>query len=180
MGITYPEYNIPDTAINTILKVVEQVKSQFTPDKQANLTHRPLRPNELATLQTLANRVYHHKASATTFENILRDGTNIVILTVPTGRAIVFFGWIFIDDPALPLGLDGVARIKINGVVKNEVCTKLIDVQDGHMLLTLDQIVIARQQTTVEVQVKGASTADNIIIFPLAYVVGPKNQLDVT
>lgn len=180
MGAVYPQIQIPDSAINTVLKIVEDIKATFPPDKQRNLTHRPMRPNEIQTTFTTETRVYHHKASATTFQNILRDGTNVANITVPTGSAFVLFGWIFIENLETPLGFNGVARIKVNGVIKNEVSTKLIDVQPNKMLLTLDQIVVAEQQSILELQVKGSSSADNIIIYPLGYRIGPKNQLDVT
>jgi hypothetical protein len=184
MGVAYPIYHVSDRVINSLFDILDRVKSKFPPDKQGNLTHRPIRPDDLdPTNLTVDTRMWITDIqAANTWEPIGNaGGYTPTARTVPTGNAFVIWGWIGIDGATTigaAAGSGPVARVKINSVIKNEVALDLVYSQPDKMLLTLDQVCVAYENSTIACQVKGADTAD-AVIFPLGYRIGPKEQLDV-
>jgi hypothetical protein len=88
----------------------------------------------------------------------------------------------YLTRDKLTIGKSAVLRIKVNGVIKHEISAWLVNKTPGHMRLTLDQIIVATENAELLFEVKspdgGAAGAG--IIFPLAYKIGPANQLDVS
>ena len=190
MGMAYPQYFLNPEQLALINQIVEKIKADnFTQDQLKRITHRPLRPEELNTSLTMDTRVYNMTMTAASAWSKLCADAAAAAITVPTGSVYLLFGWIVVDQIAeqtqasaadwLTIGLDAVGQIKVNGVLRNEVCLKLVDKNPNNMILTLDQIVVATEQTTLLVQAKGTDNGE-AIVFPLAYRIGPKSQLDVT
>lgn len=193
MGMAYPQYFMNPEQLALINQIVEKIKADnFTIEQLKRITHRPLRPEEINTALTMDTRVYDMMVDNATYEWHMpcADDTAAAAIVVPTGSVYLLFGWIVIDTIAnqtqvtapadwVTIGLESVGQIKVNGVLRNEVCIKLVDMQPNHMVLTLDQIVVATEQTNLLIQVKGKDEGE-ALVFPLAYRIGPKSQLDVT
>lgn len=190
MGMAYPQYFMNPEQLALINQIVEKIKADnFTIEQLKRITHRPLRPEELYATLTMDTRTYKMTMiAAAAWSHLCHDGAAAAIV-VPTGSVYLLFGWIVVDTIAdqtqttaanwLTIGLDAVGQIKVNGVLRNEVALKLIDMNPNHMVLTLDQIVVATEQTNLLVQAKGTDNGE-AVVFPLAYRIGPKSQLDVT
>ena len=195
MGLAYPQYYLNPEQLALINQIVEKIKADnFTASQLKRITHRPLRPEELNTALTIDTRRYNVILDNDTitglWHKLCATDTAAADVVVPTGSVYLIFGWIVVDQEAqqtqvtspadwLTIGLNSVGQIKVNGVLRNEVCIKLVDMQPNHAVLTLDQIVVATEQTNLLVQVKGTDEGE-AIVFPLAYRIGPKSQLDVT
>lgn len=95
MGITYPQYNISEHIQNTILDILEKVeREQFPNARPGEITHRPIRPNEIYTTFTTETRHYYTSSIGTTFQKLLGASNAI---TVPAGIVYLVVGWIVID-----------------------------------------------------------------------------------
>jgi len=195
MGLAYPQYYLNPEQLALINQIVEKIKADnFTADQLKRITHRPLRPEELNTSLTMDTRRYNVILDNGTITGLWHmlcaTDTAAANIVVPTGSVYLIFGWICVDQEAqqtqvtsakdwLTIGLESVGQVKVNGVLRNEICIKLVDMQPNHAVLTLDQIVVATEQTNLLVQVKGTDEGE-AIVFPLAYRIGPKSQLDVS
>lgn len=180
MGMAYPQYELDDKILNTVLDLVERVKQEnFPKEKLGGITFRPLRPEEVNPSFTVDTRVYDSTATGKIYERILGATQDFI---VPTGSVYVFLGWIIIQDPVAGFDLSSVVRLLVEGVVRNEVNLWLISIMENNSLLTLDQIVVAAENTRLAIQFKNPTTGAgaHAIIFPLAYRIGPRSQLDVS
>ena len=190
MGMAYPQYFMNPEQLALVNTIVDKIKADnFTADQLKRITHRPLRPEELNPALTMDTRTYKMTMQAAGAWGKLCADLAAADIVVPTGSVYLLFGWICVDTAAfqtqaaaadwLTIGLEAVGQIKVNGVLRNEVALKLVDQNPNQMILTLDQIVVATEQTNLLVQAKGIDNGE-AIIFPLAYRIGPKSQLDVT
>lgn len=143
--------------------------------KIADLTIRPIRPEEINNGLTVATRIYNSVIAAVN-TRILGAAADAI---VRTGSVYVFFGWFVIEDPTgvNRLGLNSVGQIVVEGVVKNEIALPSAFQSPDHMVWTFDQMVIIGEQTSFTIQARGAAAGQGII-YPLGYRIGPKSQLD--
>lgn len=194
MGMAYPQYGLTDEQLATIRRVIKEIKDEyFRPEDLPKITHRPLRASELNTALTADTRTYYTVLDNTTITGlwhmVCATDTAAASITVPTGSVYLILGWIFIDwaqwieggvdATALSFGLNSVGQVKVNGVLKNETALPIVSRAQNNMILTLDQIVVAPEQSELLVQVKGTDEGQ-ALVFPLAYRIGPKSQLDVS
>lgn len=190
MGIAYPTYYLSEKEKSLIKQIVEKVKGDnFATAQLKKITHRPMRPEEIYDTLTTDTRVYDMTlTAASAWSHLCHDAASAAI-TVPTGSVYLIFGWIVVEREAMQtqttaadwkrIGLEAVGQIKVNGVLRNEVALKLVEKSPNHCLITWDQIVVAAEQTTLLIQAKGQDDGE-ALIFPLAYRIGPKSQLDVS
>lgn len=177
MGFVIPPYNIDPRVYDKIMSDLAGImKDKFPAEKQRELTYRPLRPEEINAALTTATRIYNSVIGAA-FTRILGAAADA---SVKTGSVYVFFGWIVIDDPTgvNPLGINGVVQLIVEGAIRAEMALEIINQQPGKCMVTLDQEVVLVENTTFTIQAKGLAGGVGII-FPLAFRIGPKSQLDI-
>jgi len=193
MGIAYPQYFMNPEQLALINQIVEKIKADnFTIEQLKRITHRPLRAEELNTSLTLNTRVYKTILDNGTitglWHKLCATDTAAAEVVVPTGSVYLIFGWICINSDTemaptvaeyFTIGEESVGQIKVNGVLRNELALLIAHNAPNHCILTLDQIVVATEQTNLLVQMKGKDEGE-CLVFPLAYRIGPKSQLDVT
>jgi hypothetical protein len=181
MGIGYPHYSINQVVNDTVIKLLDEITAEAFQGKDLNrITRRPIRPEEINVALAVATRIYNTTAITAAYLNVLNAAAAAV---VPAGSIIVFLGWIVIDDPANPIGQDCVVRVLINGVVRQECCASLVNLQENNALLLLDQVCIAEENSNFNCQIKcptNAAAGANAIAYPLAFRIGPREQLDVS
>ncbi len=179
MGFVVPPFNLDPRQYDRIYDTIAQViADKFDEKKRADITWRPMRPEEINATLTPATRVYNSGPLAATgvYQRILGG---IATPAVLTGSVYVFFGWIFIDDPLgiAPIGTGGVVQLQVQGTPRAEAALYPIQVNGQHVLLTWDQIVIIGEQTTFDILFKGLIGGVGIV-YPLAFRLGPHSQLD--
>ncbi len=180
MGFFYPIYNIPPSLIDNIIDKCDQIVAKYWTDEKsrANVTYRPLRPNEINIAFTPATRVYDTTKTVVGYERILGAAADII---VPTGSMYAIFGWLVIDDPTSSIGFDAVGQILVDTVIRNEIALMPINVQPGNVMLTLEQTIVAEQNQSLAIQFKSPVNAvAHAIVYPIGVRIGPKNQLDVS
>jgi len=181
MGVEYPHYELPPYIISQILELLDVIKKEnFPASKLKEITYRPLRPDEINKALTIETRVYNTTKTAVGYERILGATED---LKVKTGSIYIFLGWICIDDPtgAQPMGLGATGQILVEGVLRNEVDLSYVNAQENNGQLTLSQVIVANEDTSVRIQVKTPKNATaELIAYPYAIRMGPKAQLDVT
>jgi hypothetical protein len=179
MGIVIPYYGVSDSLMDYMMALVGTAIKKHWADAKVEISYRPIRPNEIYTGFTSETRHYNTAnmvVASGTFDHILST-SNTSAITVEAGCGYIVLGWICIDSNVKNTGF---ARVKVDGVVKNEVLLQLVDEQDTHMLPTLDQVVVVTENQTLLFEVSGAETTPDAMIYPLCYKIGPKSQLDVT
>jgi len=180
MGMAYPQYELDNKILSTVLDLVEKVKIEnFPKEKLGGITFRPIRPEEINPALTVDTRIYDTTTVGKVYERILGA---IIDFIVPTGSVMIFLGWIIIQDPLAAFGLDAVIRLLVEGVVRNEVSLWLPAIMENNSLLTLDQVVVAAENTRLRIEVKNPAVGAgaHAIAYPLAYRIGPRSQLDVS
>lgn len=179
MGFAIPFYNL-DISIqakveNLIKKIINE---NFSKDRIPSITYRPIRPDEINDALTINTRVYDTTKTGTGFERIIGAANDLV---VRTGSIYVFLGWIVVDDATASIGMDSVARIMVDGVLRNEIAPYTVNLMENNAMLTLDQIVVATEDTHVTIEFNSPSNATaHAIVYPLAFRIGPKAQLNVS
>lgn len=80
------------------------------------------------------------------------------------------------------IGSSAVLTVEVNDVLKSELSAWLVEKSPGHMLLTLDQIVVATENSKLAFKIRApdGDNAANAIVYPLCYKIGPASQLDVS
>lgn len=136
----------------------------------ATLAYRPMRSSDLLVTLTADTRIYHTVMGVA--YNFLVGAT--AGIRVPAGQAWLFLGWMAISDVNTPMGVGAVGRIRISETMKQECSLSLVEVQENHMMLCLEQFCFARENELVEIQVKdptGLGVALGMV-FPIAIVIG--------
>lgn len=164
-----------------VLAVLEEIKRDpdiFNEDP-SNIGYRPLRPDEINIAFMPATRVYTTTAITAAYFRILNAATDV---TVPANSVYVSFGWYVLEDPTQPLGQDSVLQVLLNNVLAQEVAAYVVQTQENHELILLNQVVVAEENNVVRWQIKCPTNGPNAagIIYPFAFRIGRKSTIGVT
>lgn len=178
MGMAYPQYELDSKILNKILELVQAtINDNWAEGRRQNITFRPLRPEEINETLTPETRIYASTATLKTYERVLGATASF---RVKTGSVYLFLGWIGIQDATTPMDLSTSVRLRVDGVTRNEVSLALVNQMENNALLTLDQVVVANEDSFIDIEFKDLTGVGTAIVYPLAYRIGPKAQLDVS
>jgi len=178
MSLELPIYNIPIELINQVEETINRVIAEnFSSAEQAELTYRPIRPEELNESLTMETRTYVTTLTGgTTWDRILNATADI---KPPVGSVYLFMGWFVVEDPSHPIGLDCIGRIYISNVLQDETLLSLVNLQENNLYIKFKNIIVVKPNTTISIQIKGTA-GGKAIIYPFAFRIGPKAQLNPT
>lgn len=153
---------------------LRQVQAQNPSVPADKIGYRPLRFSDFVKLENVTPA-----ASSLSYSWTIGAGSQTILtFTVPTAYVIGITGWWGSGISAL--GLGAYLQIQINNNTKVEVpLTKLANAPGG-VLYTFDQVVFSQISLPMAWIVNNTTTsAATVFLWPVAYIFGPKANLNI-
>lgn len=144
--------------------------------KRDLVSYRPVRPSDINTTLTAANRDYWYNLYLVT--NTLLYGAAGEMEILPD-QYLICFGLLVQEVTPDPRS---VFQMTVNGVLRMELAPNIISQFDNMSYVSIDQVTLAGPGSRVGFYIRMPSLAGNgiAVVQPLAYLIGRKDLLGVT
>jgi hypothetical protein len=171
LGVLYSQ--LPTEVINTVNGIIndglQQAQKILNPNYE--LSYRNVRPQD--AICGAATFTWNNTYNASSTEKVC--GTTAATV-VPTRQAVLHFGWYSSAD----FGLASHFNIAINGKTRNEIDARTVWEQPGHVLITPDRVLFAKENDIINFNVvNGVAIGISANVAPLAVVYGEASVLGI-
>jgi len=158
---------------DTIMDIIDEYRAIVNEYNNSvgieDIAARLLRPDDQIVGGTA--ETYGDTYTAVTDEYLMSIGA---ALRVPNGQGVLHLGWYAPMD----LGGDGILQVDLEGIKRSEICARWAFQSEFHIYIEPQQIVFARENDRIGwVVYNGNAINMTGVIYPFAFLIGPRKQL---